>query len=119
MNSNEIRNAINDRRTESSRFIRWWRKENDFVDFELLNRFLDRLGSGEEFSGFELLDTEQMWQALNSACPGRASRENRGKGAVIVWHPGATSQGEDIELPYNAESIMTIFDTETRGDTLQ
>jgi len=118
MDNIEIRSAIDQRRTEATRFIRWWRKENDFVDFELLNSFLDRLGSGVDFAGFELLDTEQMWQALMNACPGCACRENRGRGAVIVWHPGGDKR-DAVELPYSDESIMTIFDAETRGNTLQ
>lgn len=118
MKSTDIRNKIEKRRTDATLFIRWWRKENDFVDFELLTKFIDRLGQSEEFSGFELLDTEQMWQTLEAACPGSVARENRNHGAVIVWHSGRSSTGA-IELPYSAESIMTIFDTETRGNTLQ
>jgi len=118
MNSEEIRAEINRRKSESTRFIRWWRKENDFVDFELLNKFLDRLGHSEEFAGFELLDTEEMWQALMKACPSCARRENRSRGAVIVWQAEG-GRGDTVELPYTAESIMTIFDAETRGNTLQ
>jgi hypothetical protein len=119
MNSADILNAIDSRRHESSRFIRWWRKENDFADFELLGDFLQRLQANEEFSGFELLDTEDMWCVLKKFAMTRVVRENRTHGDIIVWtHMDGQRQTEE-ELPYNDESIMTIFDIETKGDTLQ
>lgn len=119
MNSTDIRNEIDRRRQDSSRFIRWWRKENDFVDFELLGDFLHRLQGNEDFAGFELLDRDEMWNVLIKFAANRVVRERRTHGDVIVWtHMDGQRQVVE-ELPCNDESIMAIFDVETKGDTLQ
>ena len=117
MKGQALREAIQQQRGMDMRFIKWWRKENDFVDYELLDPFLQRLDVNQEFSGFELLDMEGMWQTLQRWAGGKASREQRTHGNVIVWHRGG---GEGVEeLPYTPESVMHIFNYETKGDTVQ
>jgi len=115
----ELREAIIRRRNDQTRFIRLWRKENDFVDYELLEPFLRRLEDGLEFSGFELLDTNEMWQTLLRWAPDKISRERRSKSDVIIWKHLQDGDFITEELPFSAESIMHIFDRETRGDTIQ
>lgn len=101
------------------RFIKWWRKENDFVDYELVDNFLNSIGLEQEFAGFELLDLEQMWETLTRAVPDRVSREKYARREVIVWeHIAGDGTARTDVLPYTAESVMQIFDAETRGDTL-
>ncbi len=40
-------------------------------------------------------------------------------GGMIEWqHTGKDGQPRTHTCPYNAENIMTIFDVETRGDTI-
>jgi len=119
MRGAEMREAINRRRNDQTRFIRWWRKENDFVDYELLDPFLGRLDDGLDFSGFELLDTDEMWQTLRRWSPDKVHREQRTKQDVIVWTHEQDGATITEEVPYSAESIMHIFNQETRGDTLQ
>ncbi|TYO95442.1 hypothetical protein EDC39_11919 [Geothermobacter ehrlichii] len=118
MNGNEILQSISASRTENSRFIRWWRKENDFVDYELLTDFLHRLQAGEEFAGFELLDTEQMWELLQKIAGDRVRRELRTKGDYLVWTGGKGTERETLELVFSDESIMHVFNEETRDMTL-
>ncbi len=118
MKGQEILRLIDARRRENSRFIRWWRKENDFVDYELLTDFLHRLQAGEEFAGFELLDTEQMWALLQKIAGARVRREHRTKGDYLVWSRGRGRDRETLELVFSDESIMHVFNEETRGMTL-
>jgi hypothetical protein len=100
-------------------FIKWWRKENDFVDYELVDTFMVHLNPDHEFSGFELLTLEQMWQELQHREPHRVMLGKRRGATVIRWQHLAEdgTMHEDV-LPYDAPSLMTVFDAETRGDTL-
>jgi hypothetical protein len=100
-------------------FIKWWRKENDFVDYELVDTFLAHLEPDHEFSGFELLTLEQMWQELHHREPRRVMLGKRRGETVIRWQHMAEdgTMHEDV-FPYDAPSLMTVFDAETHGDTL-
>lgn len=118
MNGHQIKQEIEEQRKPASMFIRWWRKENDFVDYEKLETFLSTLDEDLEFAGYELLDMEKMWQALKQYAGGRAARENRTHGEVIVW-TSSSEPKQTATLPFNADSLMKVFDMETRGDTLQ
>jgi len=110
---------INQRSADQA-FIRWWRKENDFADFELVDEFCKRENASREFGGFELLDHEQMWQELLRICPDRLSRKKQTKsGEVIIWkHRDAAGKMFEETCPFSASTLMAIFDAETRGDTL-
>lgn len=119
MTGDEIRTAITLQQDADTRFIKWWRMENDFVDYELLDSFLERLDAGQKFSGFELLDLDQMYQILQRWPEIRVSLEHRTHGDFICWHPRGQEQGSLVELPYTAASLMHVFDSETRGDTIQ
>lgn len=101
-------------------FVKWWRKENDFVDYELVETFLANLEPDHQFGGFELLTMQEMWQELHRLVPNRVTVDRRRGEPVIRWRHMAEEDGtmrEDI-FPYNALSMMTVFDGETRGDTL-
>jgi hypothetical protein len=101
------------------RFIKWWRKENDFVDYELVDDFLADARQEQEFAGYELLDLQQMWETLRRAVPGRVAREKYGQREVIVWSRMAEDGTMKEEVcPFTPESVMTIFDVETRGNVL-
>lgn len=119
MTAEEIRDAISRQPDENVRFIKWWRKENDFVDYELVESFLDRLESGQSFSGFELLDMEQMLAVLNRWPDVDVSVEHRTHGDFIHWEHQENGRKVVEQLPYTAASLMHIFDRETGGDTIQ
>ncbi|PLX79033.1 MAG: hypothetical protein C0616_12615 [Desulfuromonas sp.] len=118
MNGHQIKQEIAEQRNPDTMFIRWWRKENDFVDYEKLDTFLSTIDEDLEFAGYELLDMNKMWDALKQYAGGRVKRENRTHGEVIVW-TSAREPKQTATLSMNAESLMEIFDMETRGDTLQ
>lgn len=96
-------------------FIKWWRNEEDFIDFDLLDRFLQNLKEGTNIDGFDLIDQEEMWRTLESRCQGRVSKEKRDGDWVLHWTPPPNREVEDrqTEYPYNAESLLKILDTET------
>ncbi|MDO3376906.1 hypothetical protein [Geoalkalibacter halelectricus] len=116
MNGLQIAEEIKRTRTDQQHFIRWWRRENDFVDYQLIERFLETASEDDEFEGFELLDVESMWETLENKVDGRVQRDKRKAGEMIVWQrPGK----EDQTCPFSPESIMTIFDVETRGNVIE
>lgn len=100
-------------------FIRWWRKENDFADYEEITTFLENLNPDNEFAGFELLTMDEMWQELKRLQPKRVNLGKEQGEPVIRWqHKGGDGTLREDIYPYNAHTLMVIFDAETRGDTL-
>ena len=97
-------------------FIKWWRKEEDFIDFDLVNHFVEKVDSGgAEIGGFELIDQEEMWRTIESRCKGRASRVQRNGGWVVLWTPPKKAEVEERlpEYPFTPESLLKILDLET------
>lgn len=100
-------------------FIKWWRKENDFADYELVDTFLANLQPDHEFADFELLTLEQMWEELTRRERQRVTLDRHRGETVIRWrHIAGDGTLRDEIYPYDAVSLMTVFDGETRGDTL-
>ena len=96
-------------------FIRWWRKEEDYLDFDLVARFLEKLDYGAEIGGFDLIDQEEMWQTIKKRCDGRAAKVQRDGRWVLVWTPpeGAEIEERLSEYPDTPESLLKILDVET------
>jgi hypothetical protein len=98
-------------------FIKWWRKEEDFIDFDLVSRFLENLNYSSDISGFELIDQDQMWRAVESRAYGKVSKVQRDGRWVVLWTPpkGAEVEEPCTECPYTPETLLKILDAET-GD---
>jgi hypothetical protein len=96
-------------------FIKLWRNEQDFIDFDLAARFLKSLDYGAEFGGFELIDENEMWRTIENRCQGRATKLQRNGGYVVLWTPpnGAEVEERLPEYPYTPESLLKILDVET------
>lgn len=96
-------------------FIKWWRNEEDFVDFDLVVRFLENLENSTSIGGFELIDQEEMWRTVESRCKGKVSRVQRNGDLVLRWTPppGAEVEEKITEYPYTPESLLKILDIET------
>lgn len=100
-------------------FIKWWRKENDFVDYELIDTFLANLQPDHEFAGFELLTAQQMWEELQRREPTRVTLGQQRGETVIRWrHVAEDGTMREEIFPFGPQAIMTVFDGETRGDTM-
>lgn len=96
-------------------FIKWWRKEEDFIDFDLLDRFLQNLRESTNIDGFDLIDQDEMWRVVENRCKGRVSRVRRDGDWVLHWTPppGRVVEEQQTEYPYSAESLVKILDAET------
>jgi hypothetical protein len=118
MLSRQIISELEQAKRQGKEFIKWWRRENDFVDYEIIDHYVKTAGQ-TEIENFELLDKEQMWQVLKAWKSAGLRRTRTGDGGTIEWqHTGKDGQAKTHTCPYNAENIMKIFDVETRGDTL-
>ncbi len=114
MTSTEIARQIREQRTSDMQFICWWRKEEDFLDYELIDRFLESAGQNLEVGGYELLTTEQMWERLEKVCGKRVMKTQKAGEALIEWD----TKGGTRTCPYTPKSMIEIFDVETKGNVV-
>jgi hypothetical protein len=97
-------------------FIKWWRKEEDYIDFDFVTRFVEKVDHGStEIGGFELIDQEEMWRTIERRCEGRASKVQRDGEWVVLWTPpeGAEVEERLPEYPYTPEYLLQILDVES------
>ena len=118
MQGYELVKKIEKERTEHPEnvFIKWWRKEEDWIDFDLVSRFLENLDYGSEFGGFDLIGLDEMWGAIEKRCEGRASKVQREDGQWVLHYtaPKGVEVEESLpEYPYSPESLLKILDMET------
>lgn len=117
MTGREIIKQVRTEKRADQHFIKWWRKENDFVDFELAETFVENAAPDDEFSGYELLTMEQMWEALKEFDPSGVSRGEREGQPVIYWEQKlADGSTKDRICPFAPDSLISVFDAVTRGN---
>jgi hypothetical protein len=113
MTRSEVTEQITARRKENQFFIKSWETGQTFVDFDLIERFISRQGHERPLEGFELLDMEQMWNALIQLDPDKLQRVKRGENEIIEW---LWQDKDGVEkktvYPFDPEGIMTIIDDE-------
>jgi hypothetical protein len=108
--------AIHEVRRPEHLFVKWWRRENDFLDYDLVDRFIDNSRYGEELGGVELLTMGQMWDEVRRVGGGRVSMRHEADGDLIQWtHMVGDTMRTDL-CPCTATALMAIFDAETRGN---
>ena len=111
MTRSEIAEKIALQRRKEHCFIRSWTAGHTFIDFDLIDRFLQKLGQNSSIEGFELLDIEQMWQTLIDLDPDKLLRVKSGEGEVIEWLWKDSDGKEKKNLyPFSPDGIMTIID---------
>ncbi|GAM11088.1 hypothetical protein OR1_03397 [Geobacter sp. OR-1] len=114
----DVRSVVTDSVTSEHRFVRWWRKENDFVDYDLLDRFLENLSPNEEIGGIELLTMDQMLNEVKRITGNRLTVTHRESGDALKWvHEGKTGE-QTKECILTPEMLLNIYDTETRGNPI-
>ncbi len=112
MNEAQILKELKEQRRGDQVFIKWWRKEEDWLDIELIDRFVDESGTNREIGGYELMTTAQMWDELKKVCGDRVARGEKDGQQLVLW----TRKGDQRSCPFTPESLLEIFDTETRGN---
>lgn len=111
MTSYELTKAIREQRGSDHSFIKFWRKEEDFLDFDLLDRFLGNLKDDQAIDGFELLNADAMWDQVRKVAGSVVTRTVKEGKEILLW---TDVQGTVTkELPFNEESLIAIFDAET------
>jgi hypothetical protein len=114
MTRSEIIDQINGQRRTEQCFIKSWETGHTFVDFDLIERFIDKRGGMDgAIEGFELLDMDQMWQSLIELDPDMLMRNKSGEREIIEW-VWRDSDGTDKKTvyPFTPDGIMTIIDDE-------
>jgi hypothetical protein len=115
MKGDELRDRIRRERRETDFFIKWWRREHDFMYFELIDDLLTQVTDDQEFEGYVLMTMEEMWEHLRKVEPAHLSREQRTHGEVVVWKRQREGEERVEVCPFTPKNLMTIFDVETRG----
>lgn len=119
MTGYELKKILNNQESRDRCFIKWWRKENDFADYELVDKFLEHLSPESQFEGYELLDMDEMLEELKRYASDRVWMEEHQHRPFLRWrHPDRKGELRDDTYRYSAEVLMALFDQETRGDTL-
>lgn len=113
MTGKEALVEIRKTRTADQQFVKWWRKEEDYLDFENIDTYLLNTKDDEEVGGFELLTMADMWNNLEKVAPGRVQKTQKGGELLIDWR---RKTGEERHCPYTPQSFIDIFDAETRGN---
>ena len=113
MTRSEVINQIAAQRRGEHCFIKSWGSGHKFVDFDLIDRFIQKAGQGDQIEGFELLDIERMWQILIDLDPDRLIRVKGENSEIIEWM-WSDSDGTEKKTvyPFSPEGIMTIIDDE-------
>jgi len=117
MRGREIYSNLEKMRKDEHCFVKWWRKENDFLDYDLIERFVDNASTTEEIDGIELLTMDEMWNEVKRVGGSRVNllhKENNGD--QVEWHHKGKSGMHTNVCPYSPETIMQIFDVETWGN---
>ena len=98
------------------RFVKWWRKEEDFLDYDLLDRFMTNSSEEEEIGGIELLTMDDMWHEVERVSGTRVKLVHTGSRDRVEWvHKGKSGIHAEV-CDYTPETLMTIYDVETGGN---
>lgn len=107
---------IEERRNENHRFVKLWRNENDFVDYYLLERFMENAGGNKELGGIELLTMDEMWNELKRITGTRLKLVRDNTSDKVEWVYLGKSGTKTQTCDFTPETLMTIFDVETKGN---
>jgi hypothetical protein len=116
MKGREIVDTVNKRRSNDHRFVKWWRKESDFLDYDLVDHFVDSVGGADEIGGVDLLTMDDMWQEVRRVSGTRVTLLHGSDGDKVRWvHEGKSGVSTNV-CRYTPETLMEIFDVETKGN---
>lgn len=116
MRGYDVIKNMNDQDAEKYCFVKCWRKETDFLDYDLIDRFLKNTPGTEEFGGIDLLTMDDMWKEVRRVSGSRVTLLHSSDGDKVEWiHKGKTGVRKNV-CAYTPETLMEIFDVETKGN---
>jgi len=116
MRGQEIVKTISERRSEKLCFVKCWRKEEDFLDYDLIDRFLENTKGTDEFGGIDLLTMDDMWNEVTRVSGSRVTLLHGTDGDRVEWVHKGKKGVQKITCAYTPETLMEIFDVETKGN---
>jgi len=116
MKGREIVTTLKEHARAEHCFVKWWRKEEDFLDYDLIDRFLEHVTKDEEIGGAELLTMNDMLNEVKRVCGTRVKFIHEPSGDRIEWAHRAQKGVKTHVCAYTPEALMTIFDVETHGN---
>ena len=114
----DVLNKIKESRTPEQLFVKWNRKENDFADYDLIDRFVENLSVSEEFSEVDFLTMEEMWSEIKRLTGERVRMIKTDSAENVEWRHKGKSGVTTQTCPFTPDTLMTIFDVETKGDAI-
>lgn len=116
MRGREALKTIYENRNEKQLFVKWWRKENDFLDYDLVDRFMRNASDGEEIGGVELLTMDDMLAEVKRVTAGRVTLLHDSHGDRVQWVHRVKNELRTDYCAYNPAALMAIFDVETNDN---
>lgn len=112
----DVIKTIDEKRNENYYFIKCWRKEQDFLDYDLIDRFLQNTKGTVEFGGIDLLTMDDMWKEIKRVSGSRVTLLHSADGERVEWvHKGKTGLKTNL-CAFTPETLMEIYDVETKGN---
>jgi hypothetical protein len=118
MRGSEIIAALKDRRTDEHCFVKWWRKEEDFLDYDLIDRFVENTSGSDEIGGIDLLTMDEMWNEVRRIGGSRVTLLHGTAGDRVEWIHKGKSGEKKHECLYTPETLLQIYDVETKGNAV-
>jgi len=116
MRGRDIITALDQRRTDQHCFVKWWRKEEDFLDFDLIDRFMANVSGTEEIGGIDLLTMDEMWDQVRRVSGTRVKLIHNPSGDTVEWVHKSQKGLSTHVCSYTPEALLQIFDSETKGN---
>ncbi len=113
MTGKEIVSQIRAQRGPEDVFIKWWRREEDWLDYDLINRFVANVQEDETIDGFELVGVDELWEEVRRLAGKRVEKVERGGEDLLLWE---RKEGDKRECLFTPENLLDLFDAETGGN---
>lgn len=118
MTGNQLKRELLTRHGSDRCFIKWWRRENDFADYELIDHFLTHLEPHHRIEGYQLLTMDEMLEELKRHESARVWLEKQRGEKMLHWqHTGSDGKLREDTYRYTPQVLMALFDKATHGDT--
>ncbi|MBL0226065.1 MAG: hypothetical protein IPQ16_10990 [Geobacteraceae bacterium] len=118
MRGHDIITAINDRRTGTYCFFTWWRNEEDFLDYDLIERFMENSGGCREIGRVDLLTLDDMWNDVRRVYGSRIVLLHGKDGRKVEWIHSLKTGVKKNTCAYTPETLIQIYDVETKGNAV-